>query len=82
MSKWSFLKAGKAFFKSNWGKSLMGGAGAFFGFEWLSSGGLVSSTSSALGISDTASTLLIVAVIAGVLYIVIKVVSSKVGAKR
>ena len=50
----------------------IGGLGAFFGFEWLTNGGLVTATAGTFGVSNTAASIALIGVtvvgIAGVLY--------------
>jgi len=45
----------------------LGGVSTFFGFEWLTNGGLVRGTAGALGISELASSFLLIGVVIGVL---------------
>lgn len=49
----------------------LGGLGTFFGFEWLTSGGLVDAVGGGLGVDDTAASLIIVAVVLTVVGVLI-----------
>lgn len=73
------IKSGwKSFVHSNTGKSFLGGLATFFGFEWISSGGIVDSTSGALGISNAAGSLLIVCVVILVIYLAFRYLDSRI----
>lgn len=83
MGGWSkILKGASKIFKTTGGKAFLGGLGTFFGFEWLTSGGLVDSASDTLGVSENVTSIFLVLIVAGVIYIGFKYVNSKVGAKR
>lgn len=69
---WDVIKA------SSTGKAILGGLGSFFGFEWLTSGGLVDSTSSALGISETTGSLILIVVICLAIYLVFKYLDGRI----
>lgn len=77
----SLKNIGTALTTTNWGKSLLGGLGAFFGFEWLTSGGLVESTSSALGVSESTGSLILIVVIALGIYLVFRYLDSRIPAR-
>ena len=72
----------KGITSSNWFKSLAGGAATFFGFEWLTDGGLVNSVSGTFGISEMGGTIFIIVIVAGGLWLLFRYLDSKIPAKR
>lgn len=72
----------KGISSSNWFKGLAGGLATFFSFEWLTSGGLVDSVSGTFGISEMGGTILIIAIVAGGLWLVFRYLDSRIPAKR
>ena len=67
---------------STWFKGALAGLGTFFGFEWLTSGGLVESTSSALGVSETTGSILIIVALLGVGYLVFRFIDGKISESK
>ena len=72
----------KGISSSNWFKGLAGGLATFFSFEWLTSGGLVDSVSGTFGISEMGGTILIIAIVAGGLWLLFRYLDSRIPAKR
>lgn len=68
----------KGLASSNWFKGALGGLGTFFSFEWLTNGGLVDSVSGTLGVSELGGTILIIAVVAGGLWLVFRYLDSRI----
>jgi len=60
----------------------LGGLSAFFGFEWLTNGGLVRGIGGALGITELASSFLIVGVVIGALCLLFYYLSKRVSRPR
>lgn len=71
----------KGLSSSNWFKGLAGGLATFFSFEWLTSGGLVDSVSGTFGISEMGGTILIIAIVAGGLWLVFRYLDSRIPSK-
>ena len=71
----------KGISSSNWFKGLAGGLATFFSFEWLTSGGLVDSVSGTFGISEMGGTILIIAIVAGGLWLVFRYLDSRIPSK-
>lgn len=72
----------KGLTSSNWFKGLAGGVATFFGFEWLTDGGLVNSVSGTFGISEMGGTIFIIVIVAGGLWLLFRYLDSKIPAKR
>ena len=68
----------KGLASSNWVKSFAGGLGAFFGFEWLTDGGLVNSVSGSLGVSETTGSIILIVVVALAIYLAFRYLDSKI----
>ena len=71
----------KGITSTNWFKGLAGGLATFFSFEWLTSGGLVDSVSGTFGISEMGGTILIIAIVAGGLWLVFRYLDSRIPSK-
>lgn len=67
---------------SNTGKAVLGGLASFFGFEWLTDGGLVDSTSSALGVSETTGSLIIIVIIGLGIYLAFRYLDGRIDSKN
>lgn len=83
-------KGWKSLISSTTGKAFLGGLGTFFGFEWLTDGGLGESVSGTLGVSETTGNLILIVVICLGIYLVFRYLDSRIpsrshgnkGAKR
>ena len=71
----------KGLTSSNWFKSLAGGAATFFGFEWLTDGGLVNSVSGSLGVSETTGSIILIVIVALAIYLAFRYLDSKIPAR-
>lgn len=71
----------KGITSSTWFKSLAGGAATFFGFEWLTDGGLVNSVSGSLGVSETTGSIILIVVVALAIYLAFRYLDSKIPAR-
>lgn len=73
------LKSGwKSLVSSTSGKAFLGGLGTFFGFEWLTGGGLGESVSGALGVNETTGNILVIIVLCLVIYLAFRFLDSKI----
>lgn len=67
---------------SNWFKGALGGLGTFFGFEWLTDGGLVDSFSGTFGFSELTTSIIMIVIVALAIYLAFRYFDSKIPAKR
>lgn len=73
---WSAIKG------STTGKAVLGGLASFFGFEWLTSGGIVDSTSGALGVTETTGSIILLVVICLGIYLAFRYLDGRIENKN